>query len=60
MPCKREGRFTVQVGPDEAALLAYCAERLAVYKRPGKIVFVSEIPRTANGKVSRRALPQVG
>ena len=45
--------------PDEAALLAYCAEHLAVYKRPRKIVFVSEIPHTANGKVSRRALPQV-
>ena len=45
--------------PDEAALLAHCAEHLAVYKRPRKIVFVREIPRTANGKVSRRLLPQL-
>ncbi len=45
--------------PDEAALLAHCAEHLAAYKRPRKIVFVSEIAHTANGKVSRRMLPQV-
>src|SRR5271157_693939 len=45
--------------PDEAALLAHCAEHLAVYKRPRKVVFVREIPRTANGKVSRRLLPQL-
>lgn len=42
---------------DEAALLAHCAEHLAAYKRPRKVVFVSEIARTPNGKVSRRALP---
>ncbi len=45
--------------PDEAALLADCANHLAAYKRPRKVVFVSEIARTANGKVSRRMLPQV-
>ena len=45
--------------PDEAALLAHCAEHLGVYKRPRKVVFVREIPRTANGKVSRRLLPQL-
>ena len=45
--------------PDEAALLAHCAEHLAAYKRPRKVVLVSEIPRTANGKLSRRMLPQV-
>ena len=44
-------------GRDEAALLAHCAEHLAAYKRPRKVVFVSEIARTPNGKVSRRALP---
>ena len=45
--------------PDEAALLAHCSEHLAAYKRPRKVVFVSEIARTANGKVSRRMLPQL-
>ena len=46
--------------PEEAALLAHCAEHLAAYKRPRKIVFVREIARTPNGKVSRRLLPQLG
>ncbi len=45
--------------PDEAALLSHCAAHLAVYKRPRKIVFVSEIAHTPNGKVSRRLLPQL-
>ena len=45
--------------PDEAALLQHCADHLAVYKRPRKIVFVSEIAHTPNGKVSRRLLPQL-
>ncbi len=43
---------------DKAAVLAHCAGRLAAYKCPREVVFVSEIPRAANGKVSRRALPQ--
>ena len=45
--------------PDEATLLSHCADHLAVYKRPRKIVFVSEIAHTPNGKVSRRLLPQL-
>ncbi len=45
--------------PDETALLAHCADHLAVYKRPRKIVFVREIAHTANGKVSRRLLQQL-
>src|SRR5271166_242576 len=44
---------------DEAALLAHAATRLAVYKRPRMIVFVNDLPRTANGKLSRRMLPQL-
>jgi acyl-coenzyme A synthetase/AMP-(fatty) acid ligase len=44
---------------DEGALLAHCAEHLAAYKRPRAIVFVTEIARSANGKVSRRLLPQL-
>lgn len=34
----------------------FAAERLAAYKRPRAIVFVDELPRTANGKVRRSAL----
>ena len=44
---------------DEGVLLAHCAEHLAAYKRPREVVFVSEIARTANGKLSRKALPQL-
>ena len=40
----------------EADLLAYCRERLATFKCPKKIHLVSEIPRTATGKVQRRAV----
>ena len=45
--------------PTEAALLAHCADHLAVYKRPRRIVFVGEIAHTPNGKVSRRRLPEL-
>ena len=48
-----------QRAADDGMLLAHCAEHLAAYKRPRAIVFVSEIARTANGKVSRKALPQL-
>jgi acyl-CoA synthetase (AMP-forming)/AMP-acid ligase II len=40
----------------EAELLAYCRERLAEFKRPKKIHIVTEIPRTATGKIQRRAV----
>ena len=37
-------------------LIAYCAERLARYKRPRDVVFVEEVPRTASGKVRKPEL----
>ncbi len=42
--------------PDAEALLAWCAERLAAYKRPREIRFLDALPRTANGKVQRKRL----
>jgi acyl-coenzyme A synthetase/AMP-(fatty) acid ligase len=45
--------------PDEAALQRHCAEHLAAYKNPRKFVFVHELPRTRNGKIARRLLPEV-
>ncbi|SET32118.1 acyl-CoA synthetase [Oceanicella actignis] len=42
--------------PDADAILAAAAERLAPYKRPREVIFVPELPRTANGKVRRAAL----
>lgn len=41
---------------DEAALLAWCADRLAAYKCPRAIRFLDALPRTANGKVQRKRL----
>ncbi|MBV9245122.1 MAG: AMP-binding protein [Methylobacteriaceae bacterium] len=41
---------------DAAAILRHADTRLAPYKRPRRIVFVDALPRTANGKLRRRAL----
>ena len=41
---------------DEADLLAFCAQRLARYKRPARILFAETIPRTASGKVLKQVL----
>lgn len=42
--------------PDAQALIAHAHAHLAPYKCPREIVFVSSLPRTANGKVMRRGL----
>lgn len=44
------------VAVDEAAILAYCQQNLAVYKRPKSVVFLEALPRNANGKLKRAAL----
>jgi len=44
------------VALDEATLVAFCAERLADYKRPRRLWFVSELPRNATGKVMKHKL----
>ncbi len=44
---------------DEAALAAHCAAHLAGYKKPKKYVFLKSLPRTRNGKIARRLLPEV-
>jgi acyl-CoA synthetase (AMP-forming)/AMP-acid ligase II len=40
----------------DAALIAWCAERVAPYKRPRAVEFVASIPRSTSGKVLRRLL----
>ncbi len=40
----------------ETALLTHCRERLAAFKVPKQIYLVPHIPRTATGKVQRRAM----
>ncbi len=44
----------------EAELIAYCAGRLAAYKRPRRIAFTETLPRTATGKIRRFRLRGVG
>jgi acyl-coenzyme A synthetase/AMP-(fatty) acid ligase len=43
-------------GLDEAALVAWCRERLAAYKTPKRVTFLDALPRTGTGKLRRRAL----
>jgi fatty-acyl-CoA synthase len=43
--------------PTSAAdLIAHCKEHLASYKAPKQIVFLSELPKTGSGKISKRDL----
>jgi acyl-coenzyme A synthetase/AMP-(fatty) acid ligase len=37
-------------------VLAFAREQLAAYKCPKELVWVESLPRTANGKLRRRAL----
>jgi acyl-CoA synthetase (AMP-forming)/AMP-acid ligase II len=51
-----EAAVVLREPASEANLLAYCRERLAEFKCPKKIHVVDQIPRTATGKVQRRAV----
>jgi acyl-coenzyme A synthetase/AMP-(fatty) acid ligase len=44
------------VSPNETALAAFVRDRLAAYKCPKQFWFVPALPRTANGKLIRKAL----
>jgi fatty-acyl-CoA synthase len=44
--------------PSADEIIAHCAERLASYKRPARIVFLDQIPRTASGKAQKHILRQ--
>jgi acyl-CoA synthetase (AMP-forming)/AMP-acid ligase II len=41
---------------NEAAILAFCKERLADFKCPKKLYIIDTIPRTATGKIQRGAV----
>lgn len=47
----RAGRHT-----DEAELLAHCRQRLARFKVPAQVHFVTELPHSSVGKILRRSL----
>jgi benzoate-CoA ligase len=41
---------------DGDALVAWCREGLAAFKRPRLVVEVTELPKTATGKIRRNVL----
>ena len=41
---------------EEDSLIEFCADRLARYKCPEKVMFVDELPTGLGGKILRRAL----
>lgn len=41
---------------DEASLVAHVATQIASYKKPNRIVFIAGLPKTAIGKMDRKAL----
>ena len=41
---------------DEAAIVAACRARLAAFKTPKRVVFVTDLPRNAMGKVEKATL----
>jgi long-chain acyl-CoA synthetase len=43
----------------EADLIAFARDRLADYKTPERIIFVSELPKGPTGKIQRRALREM-
>jgi len=45
--------------PDEATLLAWCAERLAPYKRPARIIALDALPASSTGKIRKAALSEM-
>lgn len=49
-----------EAGLDAMAIKAHCRRRLANYKLPKHVQFVSCLPRTASGKVQRFKLAQAG
>ena len=49
----------LQDGPVQDELLAFCAGRLADYKRPRTLWFVDELPRNATGKVMKHKLRDI-
>ncbi len=43
-------------GADEADLITFCRDRLAVFKVPKSVDFTDELPRTGSGKITKQPL----
>ena len=37
-------------------IVAFCRDRMAVYKAPASVEFVKELPKSATGKILKRVL----
>lgn len=40
----------------EEEIIAFCKERISAYKVPRKVIFIKEMPKTANGKIFKKGL----
>ena len=57
LPAFREKTLAFYAGElDKAAIIAWCRSKLANYKVPRHVEFRTELPKSAIGKVLRRAL----
>ena len=45
---------------DAKAVLRHCADRLSAFMVPKWIEFVTALPKTAHGKIDKRALASIG
>ena len=43
---------------DETAIIEYCRDKMASFKRPKRVIFIEreEMPRTGSGKILHRVL----
>ena len=48
--CKKDKYLT------DVEILALCNDKLASFKRPGKIIFISKLPRNSMGKILKKDL----
>ncbi len=39
-------------------IIAYCRDKMAVYKAPSRVDFLSELPKSATGKILKRTLKE--
>lgn len=53
------GYYVADESPDRGALRRFLAEALPYYMVPAFLIPLEELPRNANGKLDRKALPQV-
>jgi acyl-CoA synthetase (AMP-forming)/AMP-acid ligase II len=66
VPDERWGEaVTALIKPAEAAdllpeeIIAYCRDKMAGYKKPKHVFFVTELPRTVTGKMQRKELKEL-